>query len=179
MPRNVQPLSVEFILLGVLMQKPMHGYDLYKYLNTDAVINQIWNIKQSLLYAMLDKLEDMGLIRAELLNTGTLPVKREFHITVKGESLFGEWVNAPVLHPRDMRVEFLAKVTFLEQMDRKKLADILAAQKDVAVGWLDNLHQRMAEEENDIPAKMVMDYKQSQIEAMITWLDFNIKNLSH
>lgn len=176
MPRNVQPLSVEFILLGVLIQKPMHGYELYKYLNTDGVLNQIWNIKQSLLYAMLDKLEEMGLIRAELLNTGTLPVKREFHITGKGESLFWEWVNTPVSHPRDMRVEFLAKVTFLQQLDRQKYGELLDAQKEMAVGWLDSLHQRMSEEESDIPGKMVMDYKQSQIEAMITWLDFNRNN---
>lgn len=177
MPRNVQPLSVEFILLGVLMQKPMHGYDLFKYLNTDGVLNQIWNIKQSLLYAMLDKLEEMGLIRAELLNTGTLPVKREFHITEKGKTLFWEWVNTPVTHPREMRIEFLAKATFLQILDRQKCADLLATQKDVAQSWLEGLHQRMAEEESDIPGKMVMDYKQSQIEAMITWLDFNLKNM--
>jgi hypothetical protein len=75
-----------------------------------------------------------------------------------------------------MRVEFLAKVTFLQQLDRQKYAELLAAQKEMAVGWLDSLHQRMAEEENDIPGKMVMDYKHSQIEAMITWLDLNRNN---
>lgn len=179
MPRIAQPLSIEYILLGVLLQKPMHGYDLYKYLNTDPVLGQIWNIKQSLLYAMLDKLEELELVCSELLNTGSLPVKREYQITGKGENAFWEWANSPVVHPREMRMEFLAKLTFVYQIDRQKAVDLLQSQREVAFNWLENLHQRMAEEDSDIPTKMVLDYKQSQIEAMITWLDFNIENIQH
>ncbi len=90
MTRNSQPLSGEYILLGVLLQKPMHGYDLYKYLNTDPVINQIWTVKQSMMYAMLEKLESLGLVESRIVDSGTLPVKREYHVSgVRGNRLLG------------------------------------------------------------------------------------------
>jgi hypothetical protein len=57
MTKSQAPLSLEHILLGFLCQESTDGYDLYKKINGFEGISLVWNIKQSLLYAMLDKLE--------------------------------------------------------------------------------------------------------------------------
>jgi DNA-binding PadR family transcriptional regulator len=53
MPRQQAPLSLEFILLGFLEQKPIHGYDLYKQISSFDAISLVWSVKQSQLYALL------------------------------------------------------------------------------------------------------------------------------
>ena len=57
MAKSQAPLSLEHILPGLLCLGPAHGYDLYKKINNFEGISLVWHIKQSLLYAVLDKLE--------------------------------------------------------------------------------------------------------------------------
>ncbi len=53
---------MEYILLGFVAQGPIHGYDLHKKIGEPQGIGLIWRIKQSQLYALLDKLEKDGLL---------------------------------------------------------------------------------------------------------------------
>src|SRR5438093_383044 len=55
-----QPLTVEHALLGFLQQQPMHGYEIYQHLAGLAGLGLVWQVKQSHLYALLDKLEADG-----------------------------------------------------------------------------------------------------------------------
>jgi PadR family transcriptional regulator, regulatory protein AphA len=52
-PRQSSPLSLEFILLGFLLEKPVHGYDLYRDISKINDLSEVWHIKQSQLYAPL------------------------------------------------------------------------------------------------------------------------------
>ena len=53
-PRRSAPFNLEFILLGFLSQRAMHGYDLYKTLVQGGGVGLVWRVKQSQLYALLD-----------------------------------------------------------------------------------------------------------------------------
>ena len=66
-PRPSIPLTHEYILLGLLHQQPMHGYDLHKEITSREGIAVIWTVKQSQLYALLDKLETQGLLTSTLV----------------------------------------------------------------------------------------------------------------
>lgn len=59
-PRHPSVATLEFVLLALLDQKPMHGYELYQELCGLQGVSQIWNIKQGTLYAMLNKFEEQG-----------------------------------------------------------------------------------------------------------------------
>lgn len=177
MTRISQPLSGEFILLGVLLQKPMHGYDLYKYLNTDPVLNQIWTVKQSMMYAMLEKLESLGLVESRIVDSGTLPVKREYHVSEVGENAFMDWITTPVDRPREIRVEFLAKLSFLLRADREQARTLLERQRDICNQWLEFHQQHSAESEDDPTLKVILDFKQSQMVSILNWIEFNLQVL--
>ncbi len=62
MPRQTSPLSIEYVLLGFLEKEPVHGYDLYKRLSSFKSVGLVWHIKQSQLYALLERLEEEGLV---------------------------------------------------------------------------------------------------------------------
>ena len=50
-PRPLTPLTLEYILLGLLAERSMHGYDLFRELQGRTGLAMIWHVKQSMLYA--------------------------------------------------------------------------------------------------------------------------------
>src|SRR3990172_4975742 len=102
-PRPSAPLTLEFILLGLLDQRPMHGYDLHRELASLAGIALIWSVKQSRLYALLDKLEQGGLLASQLIPGEAHPMRKQFRLTEGGRQALHSWMLSPVGHGRDMR----------------------------------------------------------------------------
>jgi len=171
MPRQQAPLSLEFIMLGFIKQAPIHGYDLYKRLTEFDAIAHVWSIKQSQLYALLDRLEEDELIRSVIIPGDSRPNRKEYHLTPAGEHRVAEWLEKPVSHSRDIRIEFLAKLYFALPAGSTVALDLLAAQEEVCLGWL-HQSQRSAE---SAPAastygKMVFDYRIGQIQATLSWI---------
>jgi DNA-binding PadR family transcriptional regulator len=178
MSRVSQPLSFEYILLGYIYEQPMHGYDLYRLLNTDPSMNQIWSVKQAMLYAMLDKLEEMGYLHSEMLNQGSYPVRKQFSITESGSAAFREWVGQPVDHPREIRQEFMARLYFSFRLGRQEARLLLARQQQVCMQWME-LHSQHAAELDDDPFSVILiDYKQAQMESILDWVNYCLGSIA-
>lgn len=177
MSRVSQPLSFEYILLGYLYEQPMHGYDLYRLLNTDPSMNQIWSVKQAMLYAMLDKLEELGFLRSEMLNQGSYPVRKQFSITESGAAAFREWVSQPVDHPREVRQEFMARLYFAFRLGRQDARLLLSRQQQVCMHWLDLHKQHAAELDEDPFGVILIDFKQAQMESILGWVIYCLRSL--
>jgi len=177
MPRTTQPLSSEYILLGFLSEGPMHGYEIFKAIQTNPDINQIFSVKLSLLYAMLEKLEEMGLVNHEVIDIGTLPVRRVYAINSNGMDAFVEWRGTPVDHPREIRQEFLARLYFAYSSGKQASRELLSRQLDVCRQW-QQLHQvHISETEGDVFSRVLLDFKQSQIDSISNWIEFTLGSL--
>lgn len=177
MSRLSQPLSFEYILLGFLSEQPLHGYDLFKTLNTDPNINQIWMVKQSMLYAMLEKLEEMNLLSSEMISQGSYPTRKQYSITETGQSVFEEWRIRPVEYPREIRQEFLAKFYFAYRVGRNEARILLERQQLVCQNWLELHQQHVAETENDPFNHFIIDFKQSQMESILGWINYCLESM--
>ncbi|MBI5572552.1 MAG: PadR family transcriptional regulator [Desulfomonile tiedjei] len=108
-PRN----PAEYPVLGVLTRGPAHGYDICRLLREG--IGSIWRLGKSQVYALLIRLEREGLVRHERIGQENLPAKNIFSLTAQGEDVFQEWLDSPVHHVRDIRLEFLTKLWFAHQ----------------------------------------------------------------
>ena len=178
MPRSQKPYSPEHILLGFLYQGPNYGYDLYKQINKLESISLIWRINQSQLYALLDKLEKDGLLSSALLPGEAYPNRKEFRITPLGKQTFSTWVTTPVMHGRDIRQEFLAKLYFAQKADPQVFIGLIEGQKKTCSEWLSDLEKRYSETTDDHPyERMVFKYRITIIQAMIDWLDYCHANI--
>jgi DNA-binding PadR family transcriptional regulator len=177
MSRVSQPLSFEYILLGYLSEQPMHGYDLYRLLNTDPSMSQIWSVKQAMLYAMLDKLEEVGFLHSEMLLQGSYPARKQFSITESGLAAFREWVAQPVEHPREIRQEFMARLYFAHRMGRIETRSLLKRQEQVCLQWLELHNQHAAETEDDPFCLILIDYKQAQMESILGWVKYCLRSI--
>lgn len=171
-PRPQAPLSLEYMLLGFAAQGPVHGYDLHKKLSTQGGISSIWHIKQSQLYALLDKLESLGLLRAEAAPGTVYAPRKEYHLTDAGRQAFEEWLVSPVTHAREMRQEFLARLYFARQAGTDSAQRLIEAQYAECFTWRQSLLGQLDNNSGEEAFQRVVDeYRLNQIEAILLWLD--------
>ncbi len=171
-PRRKAPLSTEYILLGLAAKGPVHGYDLHKQLSTLDGLSAIWRVKQSQVYALLDKLENMGYLHGEAVPGTAAVLRKQYHLTDAGQRAFDAWMNSPVQHPRQVRQEFLARLYFAQQSGVPVIRQLIDAQYAACQSWQKSIQDAL--EHNDEPQnfqRVVDAYRLSQINAILDWLD--------
>jgi len=178
MPRPQNHLSIEFVLLGFLEQKPIHGYDLYKQITRFDAISIVWSIKQSQLYALLERLEKEGLISSTVIPGETHPDRKQYQITNRGRETFSTWRDSPVQHGRDIRMEFLAKVYFALQVSPETVLNLIEMQKASSSQWLKEFQENLLEIGDDqLYERIVFQYRASQLQATLDWLEICRKEI--
>jgi PadR family transcriptional regulator, regulatory protein AphA len=172
MPRQQAPLSLEYILLGFLEQNPTYGYDLYKNISDFDAISLVWRIKQSQLYALLERLEDEGLIYSTIILGETRPNRKQYQITSIGKQTFYAWRNSPVQHEREVRIEFLAKVHFALMTGPEPVLELIEEQKTVCYEWMSKIqNDLMNAPEDQVYERIVFDFRLHHTQATIDWLE--------
>jgi DNA-binding PadR family transcriptional regulator len=168
-PRASSPLTVEFILLGLLIEKPAHGYDLHQRLTRLPGLSEIWQVKQAMMYAMLDKLESADLISPRVVSTGSLISRREYTVTPEGRAAFDVWRRLPVDHPRELRQEFLARLYYSHLAGEAAARSLCQAQLINCRQWLAELP--VDDQPEGSFTRMLIEYRRHTIQAAITWLE--------
>jgi DNA-binding PadR family transcriptional regulator len=172
MPRQQSPLSIEYVLLGFIDQHPIHGYDLFKKISQFDAISLVWRIKQSQMYALLDRLEEEGLITSSMIQGESHPNRKEYSLTSVGAQTFYAWRSSPVEHGREIRLELLAKVFFALQASPDNVIDLFEAQKEKCFEWLQESQNSLLKlSEAQSYERIVFQYRIAQIEATIQWLE--------
>jgi DNA-binding PadR family transcriptional regulator len=123
------PLTTELALLGFLYEQPMCGYEIHKRMSDPSDLGQVWQVKQSQLYALIGKLEEDGFISSELQIQETRPPRKVFRLTSTGIQVFLDWLHNPVEHGRDMRLEFQVKLYFIQKEGEVALNHIVPQNK--------------------------------------------------
>lgn len=164
------PSAIEYVLLGFVRQQATHGYDIYQQLAAPDGLGMVWRPKQSQLYALLNKLEADGLLDATIEYQETRPPRKQFHLTPAGTEAFLIWVQSPVEHGREFRLEFLGRLYFARQ--EGIAAMLLQRQKDVCQTWLNREQSILDELPLETPfAPLVHTFRLGQIQAMLTWVE--------
>lgn len=160
--------SSEYALLGALMPGAKHGYEILKFL--EESLSDFWSISSSQLYLLLKKLESRGLVASAVQPQESRPSKRMFTLTDAGRLKFLEWVQGPVKHVRDLRIEFLAKLFFYEYLALPDGLALLKAQRDILTGARERIEGKQ-DREADRFQQTMLDFKLRTLDAWIGWLD--------
>jgi len=169
-PRRAAPLTLEFVLLGLLAESPAHGYELHQKLRKLQPLALVWNVGQAQLYALLDKLASQGLLAGEVFPGEHHPDRMRFCLTAAGQSRFASWLAEPVLHARDLRQEFLAKLYFARR--HGCAPDLIARQRAACLAWVNSLNaQYDALNPGQLDERLVFAFRQRQVRALLDWLE--------
>ncbi len=170
-PRRAAPLTLEHVLLALLDHKPMHGYELYQEICSLPGISRIWNIKQALLYAILDKLEERGYVASQLIQGETYPPRKYFHLTETGKTSLKEWLRTPVRRARDLRQEFLAKLITARRYGKTDVMELIHIQEQACQTWFSDLQSEVPPQDLEhLDEWMVYSFRFHRVESVLKWL---------
>jgi len=171
-PRRRSPLTIEYILLGLLYQRPEHGYELHKEIQKSQGLSHIWRIKSSKLYSLLDRLEKQGLLSSRAVPSEKTPARKEFQLTEEGKRVFLDWIQIPVDSARHMRIVFHARLYFALKLGEEYAIKLIAVQREECQGWVESMRAQLMTLENpDFITGQVFTYRINQVVAMLNWLD--------
>jgi PadR family transcriptional regulator AphA len=105
----------EYLILGLIAEKPTHGFALARLLDTDLPIGRIYRIPRPVIYRLIDRLTEAQLVRPDRTERGRGPERTLLTLTPTGRRTLQRWLNRAVRHIRDIRTELLAKLALLER----------------------------------------------------------------
>jgi DNA-binding PadR family transcriptional regulator len=167
-------MSVRHAILGLLAQRPRHGYDLRAAFSAVVGGDENWDVKPAQIYTTLERLEEAGLVeRASDMGEGQEPSRRIYAITPQGDAVLREWFVSGVV-PEHQRDEFFVKLmtalvsgeadtSRLVQTQRATLYQELHAATTMRDGY--DPHTEMAQ-------ILLLDKSIMHLEADLRWLDF-------
>jgi len=103
-------MSVRYAILGLLAQKPRHGYELRAAFEAVVGGDANWEVKPAQVYTTLERLEEAGLVeRSSDLGEGDEPSRRVYAVTGSGREALAGWFTSGVT-PEHQRDEFYVKL---------------------------------------------------------------------
>jgi PadR family transcriptional regulator AphA len=167
---DLRGLAMEQVLLGLLMEGPMHGYDLHR--RVEKELGRIWRMGISNIYGALKRLEQAGQVESTLNPQENRPPRKVYHITPAGRKSFLAWVRQPVPTMRAMRVEFPAKLYFVRALGLEGARELIAAQETVCRERVERLERSAAQCGPHDLDRLIFDFRRRQVEAILEWLKF-------
>ncbi|WP_137596726.1 PadR family transcriptional regulator [Paucilactobacillus kaifaensis] len=133
--------KLKFIILGLLSEKELTGYDITKAFDSD--IGEFWSANHSQIYPLLKRLEDDQLISHRLTITGEKLEKKVYSITDQGAKELNQWIGEPTPALSATKDEFILKLYFIRKNNDPRLAPMLTEQLNLHKNKLIHLQQQM------------------------------------
>ena len=115
--------NLRFVILGLLSQQELSGYDIKKLFETE--INDFWYANHSQIYPELIKMEADGLITSRLDVVGEKLEKKYYSLTDEGRDALSMWLKEPLPVPAPSRDEFPMKLYLLNEASAPELPAML------------------------------------------------------
>ncbi len=120
MPTTLPALSLsDWAVLGVVAERPTHGWPVVRELAADGAIGRIWTVSRPLVYRSIATLLAEGLIEECGEAAGVRgPQRTIVRGTRRGRAALRRWLDEPVDHVREVRSELLVKLALLDRAGR-------------------------------------------------------------
>lgn len=169
-PIDVNLTPTAYAILGLLRERPMHGYEIAQHFKPEADLGQVVPADMSTIYTFLKDLQEHGFIRGERVSVGARPPRTVFSLTAEAEPVFFEWLRRPVARMREIRLDFLLKLYFAQQLGAAEARALVKAQLEACRNYLER--QKASSRALD-PASfesLVLESKLTAAESMLDWL---------
>lgn len=164
-------MSVRHAVLGLLQQRPRHGYELHAALLALSA-GDLWDVKPAQIYATLDRLSEQGLVREQAGVQSGGPQRRPFELTDSGVAELRTWFSMPVeqAYARD---EFFLKLMLAITSGIEAPVQVLRTQRASLYRDLHELlsQRQAATERGALAHQLQLDQAVMHVEADLRWLE--------
>jgi DNA-binding PadR family transcriptional regulator len=165
-------MSVRNALLGLLAQRPRHGYELHAAFEAVVGGEKNWDVKPSQIYTTLARLEEGGLVAEEGVEQGGGPEKRIYMITPEGRVALSRWFDSGVAleHQRD---EFYVKLLLSIATGEANPQSVIHTQRSKLYQELHDLtaQRNKTDAKRALAQVLLLDKAVMHLEADLRWLD--------
>ena len=172
-------MSVRNAILGLLAQKPRHGYELRAAFEAVVGGDANWEVKPAQIYTTLERLEEAGLVkRTSDLGEGDEPARRVYAVTEPGRQALAEWFAEGVT-PEHQHDEFFVKLMVGLVSSEADPARLIQTQR---AHLYQQLHAATAQRDRYDPKTemaqiLLLDKAIMHLEADLRWLDVTEQRL--
>ena len=166
---NLTPTA--YAILGLLRERPMHGYEIAQHFAPDADLGQVTPADMSTIYTFLKDLQEHGLIRGKRETVGARPPRTVFSPTEEAEPLFLDWVQRPVARIREVRSDFLLKLYFAQRLGPAAVKTLVKDQIGACQNYLERQRTSVRSLEPTSFEAIVSESKLTAAESVLAWLN--------
>lgn len=159
-------MSHRYLILGLLADEPMTGYDIKK--RVVSALSVATNASYGTLYPMLHKLLREGAVEVQEIPQVSRPSKKVYRISDQGQRELNDWLKQPPAADQ-IRREFLLKLYLGKDLPSTDLLSLVSSRRDEAEALLRTLRSESKTTSN-LRQAWVMEYALSLCQAEIDWL---------
>jgi DNA-binding PadR family transcriptional regulator len=169
-------MSLRYGILGLLVEAPLHGYEIKSRFET--LLGRTWEVNIGQIYSTLQRLERDGLIEAvgERGDRGKLA----YQATAPGRRQLEEWLIEPETEPQYLRDALSIKLLLLRRLTKGSVDILLAKQRRVYLQRLRDLTalERQARQEGRSDLALLIRGAVIHTEADIKWMDVCLEEIA-
>jgi DNA-binding PadR family transcriptional regulator len=156
----------ELLLLGLLRQVNMHGYQLMEFIERD--LSTCTDLKKPTAYALLDKMAQQGWISEQEVREGKRPPRRVYSITPTGEAQFQQLLRANLRAYEPAKFAEDIGLAFADALDPAEVRALLDERRAILLG---ELEAARAVPEHHGTLQFVVQHRLAHLECELQWLD--------
>ncbi len=162
----------ELLLLGLLRQQDMHGYQLHDFI--DSYMQTCVDIKKSTAYYLLDKMAQQGLIEQTEEREGNRPTRRVYSLTPEGEALFQDLLRQNLSQYIPAQFAGDVGLTFLDELPPEEAVTLLKERRARMAVALNRMQQTPS---HSGALQYMIEHQLAHLSAELAWLDAFILRL--
>jgi DNA-binding PadR family transcriptional regulator len=140
----------ELVVLGLLSQKPMHGYQLHQEIEKTGM--EIWaEVNLSSIYNTLNRLEEEEMVEAKREKPGKMPERSVYHVTKTGKKKLASLLEQVLSDKRIRPADLMLGIFFIKGLPRRKALDCLESKVEVMQKLLKGLQHAERAAEGNLP----------------------------
>lgn len=163
----------ELLLLGLLRQHNMHGYELHEFINRDLA--SCTDLKKPTAYYLLDKMAAKGWITETEEHEGSRPPRRVYQLTVEGEGVFQRLLRENLAEYHQARFAGDIGLAFVDILDPEEARSLLQNRRDAVARELALAHRTPPHRG---ALQLVVEHQVRHLTAELGWLDEVLQRLS-
>jgi DNA-binding PadR family transcriptional regulator len=171
--------KIDLLLLGQLLDRPMHGYELYQQIQAEG-IDDWFNVSMAGVYYSLGKLRDQGLVAESRQRGGRSARKSIYHLTDEGRDAFFAAMEAQAAGGDEVFMDYDLVIYLLNKLPLQRAIDLLARQRALLAGQAQRVELALVDERasDDSPLRAaILDHKRRYLEMEQQWLDDVIRDI--
>ena len=141
--------KIDLLLLGLLLDRPMHGYELYQQIQTED-IDGWFNVSMAGIYYSLGKLRDQVLVSESRQRGGRSARKSIYRLTEEGRAAFFAAMEAQAVSQERVYLDYDVVIYLLNKLPLQR-----------AISLLEEHQAFLAEQAQDVEATLAREQQRN------------------